>query len=109
MTLYIILTVLLVLCVLMGRALLKVYGNLMVDVKTSNKKLEERARQIVMEATGCTRTEAVQVLEQAQGRAKLAIFLLISQEPLDIAKKLLAEANGNIRLAIEQAQKNPLR
>ncbi len=87
----------------------KVYGNLMVDVKTSNKKLEERARQIVMEATGCTRTEAVQVLEQAQGRAKLAIFLLISQEPLDIAKKLLAEANGNIRLAIEQAQKNPLR
>ena len=29
----------------------KVYGNLMVDVKSSNQKLEERARRIVMTAT----------------------------------------------------------
>ena len=33
----------------------KVYGNLMVDVKSSNQKLEERARRIVMTATGCSR------------------------------------------------------
>ena len=31
----------------------KVYGNLMVDVKASNKKLEERAIRIVMEGSGC--------------------------------------------------------
>ena len=37
----------------------KVYGNLMVDVKSSNKKLEERARRIVMTATGCSRKAAI--------------------------------------------------
>ena len=40
----------------------KVYGNLMVDVKASNKKLEERARRIVMTVTGCTRDTAIQAL-----------------------------------------------
>ncbi|MEG0552542.1 MAG: N-acetylmuramic acid 6-phosphate etherase, partial [Carnobacterium sp.] len=32
----------------------KVYQNLMVDVKPSNKKLEERSKRIIMEATECS-------------------------------------------------------
>ncbi len=82
----------------------KVYGNLMIDVKASNKKLEERARQIVMEACGCSRSEAVAALEKSNGRAKLAVFLLLSQQPPDIAKKLLDESEGNIRYALEKLQ-----
>ena len=105
MTLYIILAVLLVACILMGRALLKVYGNLMVDVKASNKKLEERARQIVMGATGCSRIESIEALTKAEGHAKLAIFLLLSKEPLENAKKLLAEADGYISQALERLYK----
>ncbi len=83
----------------------KVYGNLMVDVKTSNKKLEERARQIVITATGCSRTESMAALSKSEGRAKLAIFLLLSKEPLENAKKLLAEANGSIRHALDKLYK----
>lgn len=83
----------------------KVYGNLMVDVKASNRKLEERARQIVMEATGCSRIESIEALTKAEGHAKLAIFLLLSKEPLENAKKLLAEADGYISQALERLYK----
>lgn len=54
----------------------KVYGNLMVDVKASNKKLEERAVRIVMTITECTREEAQQALLQCGGKARAAIDLL---------------------------------
>ena len=36
----------------------KIYGNLMVDVEATNKKLVERQKKIVMEATECNREEA---------------------------------------------------
>lgn len=51
----------------------KVYGNLMVDVKASNKKLEERAIRIVMTITDCTREEAIKALAAHGGRAREAI------------------------------------
>ena len=54
----------------------KVYGNLMVDVKASNKKLEARAKRIVQAATGCTEAEAAQGLAQSHGKAREAIDLL---------------------------------
>ena len=54
----------------------KVYGNLMVDVKASNKKLEERARRIVMTVTGCDKATAQQALAKTGGRAREAIDLL---------------------------------
>jgi N-acetylmuramic acid 6-phosphate etherase len=54
----------------------KVYGNLMVDVKASNKKLEARAKRIVRTATGCDQAEAAQALEQSGGCARQAIDLL---------------------------------
>jgi N-acetylmuramic acid 6-phosphate etherase len=37
----------------------KVYGNLMVDVKCANEKLQERAVQIVMAVAECKRDKAV--------------------------------------------------
>ena len=51
----------------------KVYGNLMVDVKASNKKLEERAVGIVMTVTGCDRRAAEKALELCGGSAREAI------------------------------------
>lgn len=44
----------------------KAYENLMVDVQQTNEKLRARAQNIVMEATGCTREEAVAVLADAE-------------------------------------------
>lgn len=54
----------------------KVYGNLMVDVQATNEKLRDRACRIVMSATGCEKTEAIEVLEKCGGNAKHAIDYL---------------------------------
>ena len=43
----------------------KVYGNLMVDVEATNAKLVERQKNIVMQATECSRDEAEHALNKA--------------------------------------------
>ncbi|MBS5582469.1 MAG: N-acetylmuramic acid 6-phosphate etherase [Megasphaera sp.] len=79
----------------------KVYGNLMVDVKCSNKKLEERARHIVMEATGCNRDDAIKTLGQSQGNAKTAIVMILLSIPAEEAKKRLDDAHGYVANALQ--------
>lgn len=78
----------------------KAYQNLMVDVQQTNKKLVVRAQNITMAATGCTREEAAQALEQADGNAKLAIVMLFTQMPVDEAKAKLNAAHGHVRGAL---------
>lgn len=78
----------------------KAYQNLMVDVQQTNKKLVVRAQNITMAATGCTREEAAQALEQADGNAKLAIVMLLTQMPVDEAKAKLNAAHGHVRGAL---------
>lgn len=80
----------------------KVYGNLMVDVKTSNKKLEERARRIVMEATGCSREEGIAALAEAQGNAKLAIYIHLTGADFAVGQQAMAKAHGHLALALKQ-------
>lgn len=54
----------------------KVYGNLMVDVHATNEKLRDRAKRIVIAATGCDEVTAFDALKKFEGRAKLAIDFL---------------------------------
>ena len=54
----------------------KVYGNLMVDVRATNEKLRDRARRIVVAATGCSDAQAADALEKSGGYAKSAIDFL---------------------------------
>ena len=84
----------------------KVYGNLMVDVKTSNLKLEERARRIVMEAADCTREDAIAALDAANGNAKLAILLQLTGCTPAEGHSLLAKAQGKLSLALQQKEEN---
>ncbi len=79
----------------------KAYQNLMVDVQQTNKKLVVRAQNITMAATGCTREEAAQALEQANGNAKLAIVMLLTQMPVEEAKAKLDAAHGHVRGALQ--------
>lgn len=51
----------------------KVYGNLMVDVRATNEKLRDRAKRIVMAATGCDESTAIDALNKSEGHAKTAI------------------------------------
>ncbi len=78
----------------------KVYGNLMVDVKATNKKLEERARRIVMEASGCDRAESIRALEESGGNAKLAILMILTGCAPKAGAEALASNGGRLADAI---------
>jgi N-acetylmuramic acid 6-phosphate etherase len=78
----------------------KAYGNLMVDVKASNDKLVDRARRIVVEATGADGSTAAEALRAAGGHAKTAIVMLLADCTAEEATRRLDEAHGNTRAAI---------
>lgn len=79
----------------------KVYSNLMVDVQATNKKLIERAKRIVVMATGSSREQAETALEQADGSAKLAIVMLLTGMSAAEAKLRLQQAGGFVAKAIK--------
>ncbi|MGL5869075.1 MAG: N-acetylmuramic acid 6-phosphate etherase, partial [Clostridium chrysemydis] len=79
----------------------KVFGNLMVDVQSTNEKLVERAKRIVSEATGVTLKEAEESLKKTDFDVKLAIFMILSGLDLDKAKEKLDKNKGYIAKALE--------
>jgi N-acetylmuramic acid 6-phosphate etherase len=80
----------------------KTYGDLMVDLRTSNEKLAARARRIVREATGASDEEAARALADADGSAKVAIVSLLARTDAAAARERLERAGGSIRSALEQ-------
>ena len=78
----------------------KVYSNLMVDVKTSNEKLEERAKRIVMIATEVSYEKAAEVLAECENNVKLAIFMIETELDKDMATKVLDKYDGYIGKAL---------
>ena len=78
----------------------KAYKNLMVDVQLNNIKLQKRAENIIMTATGVDRDTAKQTLEKADGSVKLAITMILLNCSREEAEEKLAEANGHIRRII---------
>lgn len=75
----------------------KVYGNLMVDVKATNRKLVERAKQIVMESTGCDIDTAAATLELTDYNCKTAIVMILADVTKDEAARRIIENHGLIR------------
>lgn len=80
----------------------KVYGNLMVDVKATNKKLIERAKKIVCEATGIEKNLAEDILSKTDYDVKLSIFMILSGLSLNDAREKLLENDGYIAKALER-------
>ena len=83
----------------------KVYGNLMVDVVASNRKLFERQIKIVTDATACSRRDAENALKQSHRNCKSAIVMILSQCSADDAQALLLKNGGYIRAAISKEAK----
>ena len=79
----------------------KVYGNLMVDVKSTNEKLTQRAKLIVCEATGIAIEEATEVLNETDFDVKLAIFMILSKLNKEKAKITLDQNKGYIAKALK--------
>lgn len=82
----------------------KVYGNLMVDVKATNKKLVERAKKIVCEATGIEKSLAEDILLKTNYDVKLSIFMILSGLSLNDAKEKLLKNDGYIAKALESVK-----
>ena len=80
----------------------KVYGNLMVDLKATNEKLRDRSLRIVMEITNISRLRAKRLLEDAQGNVKAAIVMHFRRTDLAGALKILDESEQFLRKAIEE-------
>jgi N-acetylmuramic acid 6-phosphate etherase len=81
----------------------KAYGNLMVDVRPTNRKLVDRAQRIVADATGVDRAVADEALAQAGEHAKTAIVMLLAGCSAERAAELLAAADGDVRAAVAGA------
>lgn len=79
----------------------KAYQNLMVDVVQSNEKLQARAENIVMDATGVSRDEARTVINKADGKVKVAITMILADCNVQEAKALLERTGGHIRGVIK--------
>lgn len=82
----------------------KVYGNLMVDVQSTNEKLRARAERTVMHATGATPEAAAAALSAAGGSVKLAIALVETGADAATARAALERAGGNLRQALAAAR-----
>jgi N-acetylmuramic acid 6-phosphate etherase len=80
----------------------KAYQNLMVDVMQSNAKLNTRAENIAMEATGASRETARAKIDEACGSVKTAIVMILMNCDKEKADSLLENAKGHVRKAIAE-------
>ena len=79
----------------------KVYGNLMVDLKASNKKLITRAQRIVMLAAHCDANTAAKILTATDYQVKPAIVMLLANVDITTAKHMLENVDGHINKALK--------
>ncbi len=82
-----------------------VYGNLMVNVHLKNEKLVERGIGILEHAAGVSRSVAVKALRNAGQSVPVALVMLQAAVSPARARESLRAAQGNVREAIEEAQR----
>jgi N-acetylmuramic acid 6-phosphate etherase len=76
------------------------YENLMIDLTKTNKKLRDRAKRILMEATGKNVSEAEHALRQSQHNLRVALIMLKRHISSERARKALDDADGDLRRAL---------
>jgi N-acetylmuramic acid 6-phosphate etherase len=83
----------------------KVYTNVMVDLQLTNKKLEERAKRIVMMLTGKEYNEASEYLKNADYHVKTALLMALTGLSKSEARESLEKNDGFIRRALMQFER----
>ncbi|MEU4268764.1 N-acetylmuramic acid 6-phosphate etherase [Streptomyces sp. NPDC026092] len=78
----------------------KTYGNLMVDVRASNDKLQARSRRIVSLATGAPDEQIESALAEADGEVKTAILMILADIDAKTAAERLDASKGHLRAAL---------
>ncbi|EAW36154.1 N-acetylmuramic acid 6-phosphate etherase [Lyngbya sp. PCC 8106] len=82
----------------------KVYGNRMVDVAVTNKKLRDRALRMIADLTGISRKEAGVLLDKSGLSVKLALLMYWTGLEAEDGEKLLEKFQGNLREAVLSCQ-----
>jgi N-acetylmuramic acid 6-phosphate etherase len=85
----------------------KVYENMMVDLQLNSAKLVERARRILMIATGMGYEEAEKLLNRADGHVKTAIVMAKTGCSALQARDTLSRNDGFVRAAILNSTGQP--
>jgi len=80
----------------------KCYGNRMVDLNASNKKLKVRAVNLVVDLSKYIGSEAVEALHATKWNIKSSILMLSSGAPMDAAAAIaqVSAAKGHLREAM---------
>jgi N-acetylmuramic acid 6-phosphate etherase len=76
-----------------------VHQGLMVDVQATNAKLVRRSRSILHRLTGRSATEIADALEEARGNVKVAVLLLNGCK-MEQALQILEQCDGKLRTAL---------
>ena len=78
----------------------QVYGNLMVDLRATNAKLQDRSERIVIHLTGLSLPAARALLNKASGRVKAAIVMHHRNVTYPVARRLLRLNHESLRKVI---------
>jgi N-acetylmuramic acid 6-phosphate etherase len=73
------------------------YGNWMINVNMTNRKLKERGTHMLQEILGVKPDEAARLVEASGGKLKVAVVMGATGCDRKEAEKHLAEAGGNLR------------
>jgi N-acetylmuramic acid 6-phosphate etherase len=79
----------------------KVYKNLMVDVQSTNKKLVERSKRIIMEAADVSYERAEECYIRAHHNVKAAILMILLDCSYETSIEKLETSKGFIRKALQ--------
>jgi N-acetylmuramic acid 6-phosphate etherase len=80
----------------------KTYGNLMVDLRATNRKLEDRSERILMEVCEVSREGARALLRESGGIVKTAIVMHFTGASREEAEQMLAQHGGVIRRVLNR-------
>lgn len=82
----------------------KVFGNLMVDLRVTNRKLQDRSERILMETLDLDRDEATALLERAGGRVKTAMAMQWTGLDRAAAEERLARSGGRLGAVLREGE-----
>ena len=82
----------------------KVYGNRMIDVAVTNRKLHDRALKMLEDLTDLNREDCGFLLERSGRRVKLALLMHWTGLDAEAGQSLLDKSQGNLRAAVEHHQ-----
>ena len=78
----------------------KVFGNLMIDLKLSNRKLVKRAISIIMNLTSVNEKKAQSFLKKANGNIRIAIIMIKYNKTFKQSKQMLDEFSFDLEKKI---------